>query len=129
MKTIASLISSLTVLMILVVSAFAFVPNTVSSNGLKNPDMFATPSYSSCLSIVSGRATSVTVPVSSYLYLRWQTDNGSGTPVAVKRSFNTNTAYFPTSGEQKLGCGSQTNTVTFTRYSGSAAVNLCYDAQ
>lgn len=128
MKTLVSVFSCL-MLIALATAAFAFGPAAKTSDALKLPGMVATPSKSACQTIHAGRATSVSVNTTAAQFVSWTADDGAGTAVTVKRSFNSNTAAMPKSSETAVGIHPLTKTVVFTRYTGAANINLCTDLQ
>lgn len=126
MKTV---FTSLILLVILAVGSIAYAATTAgmpaTSGGSKVLATVAEKSKSACTSVVAGRATAVTVDVSSTPYINWSADDGTGTGVKVKRSWGANTAFMPSTGESNLAVNATAKTVKFTRYSGAASINLC----
>jgi hypothetical protein len=121
--------ASLIVMVILAAGAIASAATTAgmpaTSGGQKVLATVAEKSKSACTSITAGRATAITVDVSSTPFMNWFADDGTGTGVKVKRYLGSNTAYMTGTGESNLPINATTKTVKFARYSGSAAINLC----
>ena len=81
-----------------------------------------------CTTIVAGRATSVPIDVTATTMMNWKAFSAAdGTAVTVKRSFNSNTAYMPATGETNLPLETLATSAVFTRYSGNSTITLCSD--
>lgn len=128
MKTV-SCILSLTALVVIAASAYAFGPAAKTADALKLPGMVANPANSLCQTIPAGRSKSVSINTASTMYVGWTATDSNGNPVVVKRSFNGNTAALSKSSEGEVGVNSATTSMVFTRYSGASNINLCTDAQ
>lgn len=123
----------LSVIMILIAAsaAIAFGPKSMDSQQVKGDFVLANPARSTCTDIPIGRAGSVTVtaPITNKaLWIDWQTTvKSTGAAVAVKRSFNSNTAYMVSSGKPDALHPNVTS-VKFTNFTTNVVHTVCYDA-
>jgi len=123
MKILISFFACL-LLIILATVAFGFGPSPKSSDGTRL--LSGVPSKTTCVTVIKGRATSASFPLTA-MYLNWSADDGTGTAVKMKRSFDTESGFMPSAGEYNLPSASNRKKVVFTRYTGATAINLCYE--
>jgi len=124
MKTIFSAVVA-TMVLAFAFAAFAFGPNAKDSQGYKLQQI--QPANTNCTTIVSGRATTVTVSTASSPYIGWKAFDSAGAGVVVKRALNGGAGFIPTTGETSLAIAPSVKTVAFSRYSGNTSINFCYE--
>jgi len=127
MKSITSLIAVM--ILVIAVSAFAVGPAPLSTNKVAIQNIMPEPTKSATLTIPKGSAKTVTINTRGLSSISWLADDGAGTPVVVKRSFNANTADMPKSSENWLKIHQNTSSVKFTGYSSGADRFIHYDAE
>ena len=123
MKTLITCFACL-MLIVMATVAFGFGQSPKSSDGTRL--QAAVPSKTTCVTVIKGRATAVQVPLTA-MYLNWSADDGTGTAVKMKRSFDAETGFMPSSGEYNLPSAANRKKAVFTRYTGASNINLCYE--
>lgn len=112
-------------------AAIAFGPKSMDSQQVKGDFVLPNPARSTCTDIPIGRDGSVTVtaPITNKaLWIDWQTFvKSTGVAVAVKRSFNSNTAYRVSTGRADALHPNVTS-VKFTNFTTATVHTVCYDA-
>lgn len=120
-----SIIFAVLAMFVFAAAALAFGPNPKDSQGYKQQQI--QPAATTCTTIAAGRATTVSVSTANAPYLGWAAFDSAGAGVVVKRALNGGSGIMPKTGESSLAIGPQVKTVAFSRYSGAAAINLCYE--
>lgn len=113
------------VFMLLASVALAFGPAAQTTDKMKLPT--AVPTKTTCVSVAKGRATQATVDMKGKMFFNWKADDGAGTGVAMKRSFDTEAGYMASTGENNVPVAPARKLVVFTRYTGATSINLCHE--
>lgn len=108
----------------LAISAFGFGPSPQAADGTRLQESL--PTKTTCVTVTKGRATAVQVPITA-MKMNWSADDGTGTAVKMKRSFDTEAGFMPSSGEYNLPSAANRKKAVFTRYTGASNINLCYE--
>ena len=115
-------------LVVWISGVIAFGPMSTDAGHVKTTAFIPKKANSALYTLGAGRATSVSVPVTGSLLMKWRAFSATdGSAITVKRSFDANTAYMPLSSEDSIGLERNVSNVVFTRYSGASTVTIGVD--
>lgn len=122
----------LIILLACATAAFAAVGGKVviDPNNKALPYHSPAPASAVCTTTTTTKGTIATISsTAGYSTLSWAASDSSNAAKRIKRVLNSNTAYFPATGET-IGLNSAITSVAFKPYSAvSAAYTVCYDLQ